>query len=688
MNDMLVEIGIEELPHAVCASTSEEFCAFFTNRLKEERIGHGATCCYATPRRLALLVREVVERQEDYRVEKRGPSREKAYVNGRPSKALLGFLKGSGIEEKDIEIRDSGNGMYVYAVQQVKGRRTEEVLPQVLGETLMSLRFPKSMRWEDSGFTFARPIRWVVYLFGSRVVPFEIAGVRSSRHSYGHRAYSGRIEIATPESYQESLSDASVIVERARRREEIEQQVLTMAGEASLQVPVEGEGLYDVNTDLTEFPHAVACAFDEDFLDLPPEVLMSEMIEHQHYFPLRDMKNGKLSNRFIAISNILENSESKPGYERVLRARLNDGRFFFNEDRKLNLRDYRQRLDSVTFHEKLGSMGEKVERISRISSLLCVYLGMNGQQAGRVDQVARLCKNDLVTLMVGEFPHLQGVMGYYYAVASGYPEEIALGIKEHYHPHAAGDALPTGVEGAVVGIADRIDTIMGIFSIGLKPKGSKDPFALRRKVLAIIRIVIGLRLHFSIKNLIGGAMKLYHSQDPSALTSELERFFQSRVRSIFGEMGFSYDEIEASLAGALDDAYEAYRRVQALHELRGNDEFKALLISFKRMSNIIGDEDRTYSFTESLLREEEEKALYDHYVSQRDGVVIGIREKNYPEVYRILSTFKPHVDRFFDHVLVMDENRELRENRLALLQSIIAVFSDIIDFSKIVQPGE
>jgi glycyl-tRNA synthetase beta chain len=688
MSDLLVEIGIEELPHAICASTGAEFCGFFINRLKEERISHGTTYSYATPRRLALVVREVVERQEDHLVEKRGPSREKAYVNGRPSKALLGFLKGSGAEEKDIEIRDTGNGMYVYAVQQVKGRGTAEVLPQVLMDTLRSLRFPKSMRWEGTGFTFARPIRWVVYLFDRGVVPFEIAGVRSSRHSYGHRAYSGRIEIATPESYQKALSTASVIVDRTRRRGEIERQVLTIAGEEGLQVVAEGGSLYDVNTDLTEFPHAVACRFDEAFLDLPPEVLMSEMIEHQHYFPLMDMKNGKLSNRFIAISNIRENSESRPGYERVLRARLNDGRFFFNEDRKVNLHDYRQRLDSVTFHEKLGSMGGKVERISMISSLLCEALGLKAQQADWVEQVARLCKNDLVTLMVGEFPNLQGVMGYYYAIASGCPEEIALGIREHYHPHAAGDALPTGIEGAVVGIADRIDTIMGIFSIGLKPKGSKDPFALRRKVLAIIRIMIGLRLHISMKDLFGRAMKLYHVQDPSTLFFELELFFLSRVRSIFGEMGFSYDEIEASLAGALDDVYEAYRRVQALHDLRGNDEFKALLISFKRMSNIIGDGDRTYPFTKSLLREEEERALYDHFVSQRDGVVVSIREKNYPEVYRVLSTFKPYVDRFFDHVLVMDEERELRENRLALLQSIITLFSDVIDFSKIVQPGE
>jgi glycyl-tRNA synthetase beta chain len=688
MRDLLVEIGVEELPHAICASTADEFCGSFIAGLKEERISHGVTKGYGSPRRLALLIREVVERQEDYHVEKRGPSREKAYVNGKPSKALLGFLRGSGITEDDVEIRETENGKYVYAVQQVKGRKTEVVLPDILMETLLKLRFPKSMRWESSRMSFARPIRWVVCLFGDRVIPFEIAGVRSSNRSYGHRAYSGPIEITDPQSYEKVLFQGSVTADRARRRADIDRQVSGLAAQNGLQVAEEAADLYDENTDLTEFPHAVLCLFDEAFLDLPPEVLISEMIGHQHYFPLRDPKSGRLSNRFIAVSNIVDNSESSRGYERVIRARLDDGRFFFNEDRKISFEERGRKLDSVTFHEKLGSMAEKIERISKISALLSGALGLGAQQAARIEQVARLCKNDLVTLMVNEFPHLQGVMGYYYAKSSGYPEEIALGIREHYNPRGAADALPTGFEGAVVGIADRLDTIMGIFSLGLKPRGSKDPFALRRKVLAIIRIMIGLKLHFSIENLIGEAMTLYSCPEPAEMASGLERFFLNRVKSIFGEMDFSYDEIEASLAGVLDDVYEAYKRVQALHDLRGNAEFQALLISFKRMSNIIGEENRRYPFKESLLQEEDERALHHHFLSQREDVVSRIQEKNYQAVYQILSTFKPHVDRFFDNVLVMDEDRELRENRLALLQSIIELFSDIIDFSKIVQPGE
>jgi glycyl-tRNA synthetase beta chain len=544
------------------------------------------------------------------------------------------------------------------------------------------------MRWESSGFSFARPIRWIVFLHGEQVIPFEIAGISASRISYGHRTYAKEaVEIAAPESYERLLRDASVIPIREERREDVIGQVSSMAREAGLEVHGEAGVLFDENTDLTEYPRAVFCRFDEAFLDLPPEVLVSEMIEHQHYFPLVDGKTGTLSNRFIAVSNIVDNGESRAGYERVLLARLNDGRFFFDEDRKMSLDTLTGRLESVTFHEKLGSMSEKVERIDRIAGSLARILERGEEVDRQVHEVARLCKNDLVTLMVGEFPHLQGVMGYYYALSSGCTEEVALGIREHYHPRFAEDALPSEIPGAVVGIADRLDTIMSIFSIGLKPKGRGDPFALRRKVLAIIRIIIGLELHIPLRGLLQDSMNLYTVDDSAVLLEDLEEFFQNRIQSIFAEMGFLYDEINASMTGVLEDVYETYRRVRALHELRGDRDFEALLVSFRRMSNII-EEESGFEFSESLLREDEEKALHSHFVAMREGIVCHIEQRNYDEVYRILSTFKPHVDSFFDHVLVMDENPELRKNRLALLQSITSVFSGIIDFSKIVQPGD
>lgn len=688
MKDMLVEIGVEELPHATCQSAIDDFHRAFTERLKEERITYGTVSPFGTPRRLCLLIEDVQERQEDFKTEKRGPSFEKAYVDGKPSQALRGFLKGNGVEVGETVVRGTGNSKYVFAIQEIKGKSTEQLLPEILNHVVRSMRFPKSMRWESTGFSYPRPIRWILFLFGEKVIPFELAGICADRYTFGHRAYTDEvITIDTPRDYESVLRGASVMPNRAQRRKELEAQILSLTGPLGLKVPEAGNILYDENTDLTEFPHALICKFDEDFLQLPPEVLISEMIEHQHYFPLVDEKTGELTNSFVAVSNIADNSQSKAGYRRVLRARLNDGRFFYNEDRKIKLDGYLERLGAVTFHEKLGSMRDRVERTGTISASLCEALSVDKETTSRVKTVARLCKNDLVTLMVGEFPQLQGIMGYYYALSSGHAESAALGIREHYSPRFAGDELPTAVEGALVGIADRLDTIMAIFSIGLRPKGSKDPFALRRRVLAIIRIIIGLKLHFSIRKLIEHSLGLYSMDDADKVREDLEQFFHNRIKSIFTEFGFSYDEIDASLANVLDDVYEAYRRVEALHKLRGNDDFEDLLISFRRMSNII-EEGGRFNFLESLLKEKEEKALHGHFLSMRESIVENIQKRNYAEVYRILSTFKPYVDSFFDNVLVMDENLELRQNRLRLLQNITLVFSDIIDFSKIVQPGE
>jgi glycyl-tRNA synthetase beta chain len=419
------------------------------------------------------------------------------------------------------------------------------------------------------------------------------------------------------------------------------------------------------------------------------------MIEHQHYIPLVDRSSGKLSHRFIAVSNIENNDETMHGYERVLRARLQDGAFFYKEDRKTPFGDMTGRLRRVLFQEKLGTMFEKVQRVRHIAATLGRRLSLAETVVSRIDQVAELCKNDLTTLMVGEFPHLQGVIGSYYARTSGYEEAVARGIRDHYLPRYAQDAIPETVEGAVVGIADRLDTILGIFSIGFKPKGSKDPFALRRQVLAVIRIILHHRFRLSLHGLFEEILSLYdHAGDTTLL--DVEEFFIVRIRTIFLDMGFSHDEIDASLAGLLEDVHETHRKVAALHGLRGDPDFNDLLISFRRMSNIVTGQDeitrdviRKGSLPqESLLEERQERDLYEHFKGVQGSILARIREKDYTGVYRILSTFKPYVDSFFDHVLVMDERDELRRNRLALLTDILETFSGIIDFSKIVTPGD
>ncbi len=689
-SDLVVELGLEELPHSFIAEAIEEFSQYFMEFLRKERIEFGKVKEYSTPRRLAIIINDVRCRQEDYREEKRGPSYDRAFsADGKPTKALLGFLKSNRIDIKNTVVKESGGGRYVFLLRKIKGKNTQRLLSAVLDKTIASMNFPKSMRWESSGLFFARPIRWVLLLFGNDTVPYRIADIESSRYTYGHRVYGNeKILLQNPSEYEQKLYDASVVADRESRRALIKDQIHEIIGKKGLQVPQEAEVLFDINTDLTELPHSVLCKFDESFLDLPPEVLTSEMIEHQYYFPLIKKKDNKLSRFFIVVSNIEDNSESVYCYQSVLHARLNDGRFFYNEDKKRDFSGYQGKLKRVTFHERLGTMYEKVERITKISEVISEILSLDKATKKRINDVASICKNDLTTLMVHEFPNLQGIMGYYYSLAYGYSHDVALGVKEHYYPRFASDILPSKIEGAVVGIADRLDTIIGIFSIGIKPKGSKDPFALRRKVLAIIRIIISLKMNFSMQSLIRRLGPLYiKNGETTHVTHDIDSFFKTRIKTIFADMGFSYDEIDASLEGVLDDIYEAYRRVQALHDVRKNRDFEDLLISFKRMGNIIRDE-KDFSFKEELLQEKEEKALYRYFISIKDSISTNIEVKNYQKVYQILSTFKPSVDDFFNNVLVMDENLTLRANRLGLLNGIINVFSDVIDFSKIVSTSE
>lgn len=719
-----MEVGTEELPHGVMDRAGEEFRSVFVSLLRDHRIGHGEARLLLTPRRIALLVRRVRSRQDEYREEKRGPSVQKAYLpDGTPSPALLGFLRGNGVDLDEVVETDTEAGRYIYLVRQVGGRETAALLPDLVDRALRSLSFPKTMRWEHTDLPFARPIRWLVLLFGGRVIPYQVAGVQAGRVTFGHRAYTaGPVELGSPGAYEDTLLRAGVVADQNRRRDMIAGQVAELAGRHGLRVPGEAEGLYRENANLTENPHAVLCAFEEEFLSLPREVLASEMIEHQHYFPLEKAgengEPGRISNRFVAVSNISDNTATREGYQRVLRARLNDGAFFYNEDRKHDLGELGERLHRVLFHKQLGTMFQKVQRITRISRMICALLGLPPGQAQQVEQVALLCKNDLTTLMVGEFPHLQGIMGSYYAISSGYPPAVARGIREHYQPRTAADRLPDSVQGAVVGIADRLDTILGIFSIGLKPKGSKDPFGLRRSVLAVVRIIIHLRLHLSPRGLLRDALDLYPGQGGreagaaeagghrvtagkqgkgaphpgrEKLMEEIEEFFISRIRTIFSDMGFSHDEIEASLGGLLDDPYETYRRVEALHGLRGDRDFEELLISFKRMSNIIRDAEEPPPAggpSEELLVEPRERELYRYFLEHRGEVEACISDRDYTGVYRVLSTFKPYVDRFFDEVLVMDSDPRLRANRLALLAAIVGTFAGVIDFSRIVLPGE
>ena len=689
LKDLLCEIGVEELPHALAHDTAINFRDSFVSILNENRLQYSDVTYYSTPRRFALLIESLSDRQKDYKEEKRGPSIDKAYVNGNPTKALIGFCSANGISPNDVIVKKVKGNEYVFAVKFIKGKETKDILPDILENAIDNLRFPKNMRWEQSGFRFIRPIRWIVFIYGSEVVPYKKVGIESSNYTYGHRVYAkDKIIINEPKQYENLLLKGNVIVNRVRRKEIIEKELLKLISKLDLFVPDEAKILYDINTDLTEFPVPVLCKFEEEYLSLPPEVLISEMIEHQRYFPLYDRKSSNISNKFIVVSNIKDNSQTIYGYERVLRARLSDGKFFYEEDKKKDFKEYLKVLKNVSFHPKLGSMEEKVQRIRSISSYLCSLLDIDGNIREEVDNAALLCKNDLATLMVNEFPNLQGVMGYYYAIASGYGEGVAEAIKEHYLPRFYNDQLPKKLPGAIVGIADRIDSIIGIFSAGHEPKGSKDPYGLRRNVFSIVKIILDKKFEFSLEELITRIIDLYPLvKNKDRFLEKTFLFFKNRIRSVFEDLGFTYDEIDATLSSVLDNIYDAYRRVKALHEMRKNKSFQDLLVAFKRIANIVKDESgcpERIKFNKNLLVEKDEILLYDYYNNRKNNVQHAIKEKNYKDVYEILGSFKPYVDRFFDEVLVMEDDMAIRCNRISMLKEILRSFSGIIDFSKIV----
>ena len=685
---LLCEIGVEELPHSISFRVARDFKESFTKLLDENRIDHGEVRLFSTPRRFSILIQNVSQYQSDYEEEKRGPSFDKAYSDGRPTRALLGFCRANGIEPEEVVFKEVRGSRYIFAVKKIKGDKTVKLLPDILETVLNGMRFPKTMRWEKSNFSFIRPIRWILFKYGDEVVGYDKVGLSSSEYTFGHRVYSSEaIKVENVEDYEELLNKACVVADRDKRLNLIREGVERITKELNTRVPEGAEVLFEVNTDLTELPNPVLCSFEEEYLTLPPEVLISEMVEHQRYFPLMDSE-GKITNNFIVISNIKDNTKSKAGFERVLRARLNDGKFFYEEDKKRNFFDYLEDLKAVSFHPELGSMEEKVRRVEKISGVISDYLKLEDEVKRDILEAATLCKNDLVTQMVGEFPNLQGIMGYYYALESGHGERVAKAIKDHYRPRFSGDRTPEDIVGSVVGIADRLDSIIGIFSTGYEPKGSRDPYGLRRAVFSIIRIIVDKKINLSLSNLLSEVVGIYPLvKDRENFKKKLEDFFKTRIRSVFQEIGFDYDEIDAAMANVLDDIYEAYRRVEALHRFRSREGFKDLFIAFKRMANIVkegGECDESGRVNPDLFVQQEEKALYNYYLEKKSYIKRAIDSKDYEEVYEILGSFKSYVDDFFDNVLVMEDNRNLRCNRIYLLREIVESFSGIIDFSKLV----
>lgn len=689
--DLLLEIGLEEMPARYARGAMDELRENTLKWLEESRLAHAGVEAYATPRRLAVLVRELADRQADASEEVRGPARRIAQdENGAWTKAALGFARSQGVDPSELYFKDTGGAEYVFARKSAAGAPTEELLPEALRGLVTSLSFPKNMRWGEYDLRFIRPIRWLVALFGRDVVPLEIAGVRSGNVTKGHRFLGGDAVIGEPASYPEVLRAQHVIAGVEERKAAILAGIERLARENGWRIEVREDLLEEVLF-LVEWPTVLAGSFDPEFLQIPQEVLITSMREHQRYFPVFG-EEGRLLPHFVTVRNGDDTSLDvvRRGNEKVLRARLADARFFYAEDRKLAIADALGQLERIVYHEELGTMGDKVRRIRRIAGALAERLALDAQTAADVARAAEVCKFDLVTQMVYEFPELQGIMGEDYARHAGEREAVARAVNEHYAPRHAGDRPPASAVGAVVGIADKIDTIVGCFSIGIVPTGSQDPYALRRQAAGIVSTLLAHGFGLRLDELFRLALDAHRERGLKRSEEEIERdlreFFGLRVRNVLTESGTRHDVIEAVLAAGADDVRRTLSRAKVLQEAVSEgrrEEFRPTADALVRVCNLAVKAD-SREVDERLFSTEAERALHEAWRQAHDRYEEAVRDDRMEDALAALASMRETINGFFDAVLVMAEDEAVRRNRLALLASIADDIRAFADFSRVV----
>ncbi len=687
--DLLIEIGTEELPPKALKKLSRAFHDGVLLGLKNAELSHAGIQQYATPRRLALLVWGLQEKQEDKQVERRGPALTAAFDDeGCPTKAATGFARSCGIEVDELDKIETDKGSWLAYSSEQKGEQASTLIPDIIHKALEALPIPKRMRWGDLSEQFVRPVHWAVLLFGDEVIETEILGVKTGRETRGHRFHApDTIYIGEPASYAPLLeSKAYVIADFEARHEAIRGQVLEIAKKVSGQAVID-EALLDEVTSMVEWPQAVLGDFDPRFLDVPSEALISAMKGHQKYFHVVDTK-GKLMPHFITISNIVSKDPDKvrEGNERVIRPRLSDAEFFWEQDKKIKLFDRNERLKAVVFQKKLGSVFNKVQRVSELAVYIASSIGWDVKKSKRA---AGLCKADLMTNMVDEFPDLQGIMGRYYAQLDGEDDEVAQAIDEHYMPRFSGDQLPATEAGLCVSLADKVDTLVGIFAIGHKPTGDKDPFALRRAALGVLRIIIEKDLELDLDMVIKNAIKNYsyqrvpiHIEDTSALVYD---FILARLKVYFINLGYARDAVDAVLCLKPDNLQDAEMRLQALAEFRKLPEAESLAAANKRISNILkkSDQELPEKWNIFILADEEEKTLANKIDELEPLLEPLFNNQEYEMAMKELAGLREPVDAFFDQIMVMAEDEGLRTNRLAMLNVLRNHFLRVADLSRL-----
>jgi len=682
--DLLVEIGTEELPPKALRRMRDALRTSLDTLLTENHLLHGDSHAYAAPRRLAVLVKDVPVAQPDRDITRRGPALQAAFdADGSPTKPAEGFARSCGVAVADLEQLETDKGSWLVFNSTASGKAATEIIPGLLAKALKALPMPKRMRWGSSEIEFVRPVHWIILLFGNDPVKTQLLGIDSDRYTRGHRFHHNEnIAITAPATYAETLQQSGmVIADMDQRRESIHTQVseagAALGGHARID-----PALLDEVTALVEWPVAITGSFDKRFLEVPAEALISSMQDHQKYFPVMD-DAGKLLPHFITVANIASKDpdQIRAGNERVIRPRLEDAVFFWNQDRKQSLESRAPQLDNMTFQKKLGSLGDKQRRIGNIAAVIAAALGID---VSRVQRAAALCKCDLVTSMVFEFPDLQGTMGRYYAAHDGENDAVARALDEQYQPRFAGDELPCSGTGQALAIAERLDTLTGIFAIGQTPTGDKDPFGLRRSALGILRILIEKQLDLDLRALIDTTAQQFPDEvKATAIAEELFAFMMERLRAYYLDTGYDSHIFAAVLARQPARPLDFDQRMRAVKAFRELTEADSLAAANKRIRNILrkAETDIPASCRKELLQEPAEQALAAALEDLEATVRPLFEQRAYTDALSKLAALQAPVDAFFDQVMVMAEDSRLRDNRLALLNSLSELFLQVADIS-------
>jgi glycyl-tRNA synthetase beta chain len=662
--DLLIEIGLEEVPAHYVTDAMNQFTEKVLKWLEDKKLSYGTVKSYSTPRRLAVLVKDVADKQPDIEEEAKGPAKKIALdENGNWSKAAIGFTKGQGASVEDIYFKEINGIEYVHVQKFTKGQETKLLLAD-MSQIITGLTFPKNMRWGSQEMRYIRPIKWIVALFGKDVIPFEIAGVTTNSYSYGHRFLGNKVEIVAPSLYEATLLEQFVLADPVKRKEAISNQLSELENQQTWVIPVDEELLEEVNN-LVEYPTALFGKFETEYLSLPDEVLVTTMKEHQRYFPVRNQQ-GELQPFFVTVRNgdhnHLENVAR--GNEKVLRARLSDANFFYKEDQKLKIEDAVQKLDKIVFHEELGTLGKKVKRVVELSCQLADKLNVSNEEKQDIKRAASICKFDLVTHMVYEFPELQGKIGEKYARLSGEKESISVAINEHYMPRHAEDSAPESTVGAIVALADKLDTIVGFFAIGKIPTGSQDPYALRRQASGIVQILLTKKWKLELPELFQMGLALYGDKAVTAAEQELLSFFRLRLKYLLAEDNIRYDLVDAVLESSVLEVTSLVERAKVLESRSSQEEFKETIEALARVMNI-AKKGTEQEINEQLFDSEYEKSLFASFVHATNEIKSLKAEGEEEEIYEVLAGLKVVINNYFDHTMVMSEDENVKTNRLA-----------------------